>query len=216
MRHVGKEELARDVEALKGDRRVRGEVRNRIMEFEGIGRSGKLAWFKELCFCLLTANFSAFRSFSITNVLDRSGLLREANEQKLSYELMRMGHRFPRARARYIVAARTRLDEIYRTIPPLGDHDARRWLVDAVKGLGMKESSHFLRNIGRKDLAIIDRHVARVAVRYDLTPEVPKSMTKRRYLAFERALGPVAELTSLSLAELDLYLWYTAKGVVFR
>jgi len=40
--------------------------------------------------------------------------------------------------------------------------EAREYLVDHVKGLGFKESSHFLRNIGFSDkVAIIDRHVLR-------------------------------------------------------
>jgi len=35
----------------------------------------------------------------------------------------------------------------------------REFLVKEVKGVGYKESSHYLRNIGYRNLAILDRHI---------------------------------------------------------
>jgi N-glycosylase/DNA lyase len=39
--------------------------------------------------------------------------------------------------------------------------DIRRQIKNDFVGIGMKEASHFLRNIGYKHLAIIDRHILR-------------------------------------------------------
>ena len=71
----------------------------------------------------------------------------------------------------------------------------------------MKEASHFLRNIGFKDYAIIDFHIVDLLVNHSLI-EKPKTITPKKYLEIENLLRELAEKTSLSLGELDLYLWY--------
>jgi N-glycosylase/DNA lyase len=91
----------------------------------------------------------------------------------------------------------------------------RDWLVKNVKGLGMKESSHFLRNVGYKDLAIIDFHIVDLLEREKLI-ERPKTITPKKYLEIEETLTKLGEKTSLNLAELDLYLWYLETGKILK
>jgi SAM-dependent methyltransferase len=75
--------------------------------------------------------------------------------------LRELGHRFPNTRAKYIVEARKHAKDLKKIVHSTFDNvDAlREWLADNVKGLGFKESSHFLRNIGFEDVAIIDFHI---------------------------------------------------------
>ena len=84
-----------------------------------------------------------------------------------------------------------------------------------MKGLGYKEASHFLRNIGFDDFAIIDFHIIDILSRYNLI-EKPKALTKKRYLKIENLLKEIAKKSNLSLAELDLYLWYMETGKVLK
>jgi N-glycosylase/DNA lyase len=91
----------------------------------------------------------------------------------------------------------------------------REWLVNNVKGLGMKESSHFLRNIGYKDLAIIDFHIVDLLEREKLI-ERPKTITPKKYLEIEQILAELGKKTNLNLAELDLYLWYLETGKILK
>ena len=86
-----------------------------------------------------------------------------------------------------------------------------------VKGLGWKESSHFLRNVGHLDVAIIDRHIISNMVEYGLISEnVRKGLTKRRYMEYEKLLEKVADRARMTLGEMDLYLWYRKTGQVLK
>jgi N-glycosylase/DNA lyase len=91
----------------------------------------------------------------------------------------------------------------------------REWLVKNVKGIGFKEASHFLRNIGYSNLAILDFHIINVLVKHRLV-EKPKTLTKKHYLEIEMLLRDIAEKASLTLAELDLFLWYMETGKILK
>lgn len=158
--------------------------------------------FSELCFCLLTANFTAERGIKIQKEIGKGFEI--YSENKLSKELKRLGHRFPNVRAKYIVEARK--------------HDLileREWLVKNVKGFGYKEASHFLRNVGFKDYSIIDFHIVDLLVKNNLI-ERPKTLTKNKYLEIENILKVIAKKVDMNLAELDLYLWYKETGKVLK
>jgi len=86
-----------------------------------------------------------------------------------------------------------------------------------VKGLGWKEASHFLRNVGYLDIAILDRHIMSNMREYGLIPnEGVKGLTRRRYLEYERLLEEVARRVGISPGEMDLYLWYRKTGKVLK
>ena len=91
----------------------------------------------------------------------------------------------------------------------------RKWLAENVKGVGYKEASHFLRNIGFSNLAIIDFHIIDILAKYKLIQK-PKTLTKRKYLEIENLLRRIAKKLSISLAELDLYLWYMETGKIVK
>ena len=74
---------------------------------------------------------------------------------------------------------------------------------------------NMLRNIGYKKLAIIDFHIIDILEKYGLI-EKPKTMTKNKYLEIEDILKKLAKKVNLSLAELDLYLWYKETGKVLK
>lgn len=134
----------------------------------------------------------------------------------LARKLRALGHRFPNTRAKYIVQAREYKDSLKEIIRSHENEDElREWLAENVMGIGYKESSHFLRNIGYNGLAILDFHIIDIMVRCGLIDE-PKTLTKRRYREIEGILRKVAERSSLELGELDLYLWYMETGRVLK
>jgi N-glycosylase/DNA lyase len=51
---------------------------------------------------------------------------------------------------------------------------------------------------------------------YELISEIPKTLTRRKYLEIERKLEKLAEGASLSLGELDLYLWFMKTGKILK
>lgn len=208
------ERLVEDLRKVMADPRVKSIVWSRMKSFEGLRSGAPEEVFKELVFCILAANFSASRSLMIVEELGDKLLRLEVSV--LAKELRRLGHRYPEVRAKYVVEARKRLQEIIDAIRRIGDEfRLREWLAENVKGFGLKEASHFLRNIGFKNLAIIDFHVLRILRRYGLIEEF-KSLTKRRYLEVENLLREIAERLRVSLAELDLYLWYMDSGRILK
>jgi N-glycosylase/DNA lyase len=170
--------------------------------------------FSELCFCLMAANFTSERSWKIQDAVGRGFL--ELPEPQLAAKLKALGHRFPNARARYIVRARPQLDGIRKVLGSgMEKEPLRKWFVDNIYGFGYKEASHFLRNTGRSDYAIVDFHILDVLAKHGLFQK-PKSLTPKKYLEAERVLGQVSKRANLAQGELDLYLWYIETGKVLK
>jgi N-glycosylase/DNA lyase len=136
----------------------------------------------------------------------------------LSKTLKNLGHRFPNTRAKYIIQARLHKDNLVKILSSFkDDKEKREWIVKNIKGLGMKESSHFLRNIGYNDLAIIDFHIMDLLHSHKII-EKPKnkSLTPKKYIEIENILEKICKATNLTQGELDLYLWYKETGTVLK
>ena len=206
-------ELVNSINELKNSS-VANVVNSRSKEFTTIQKKGNDAIFSELCFCLLTANFSASGGIKIQNEVN-DGFFTLPNDQ-LAKKLAELGHRFPNTRAKYIVESRLKMDELFKLLKEVDDELVlRNWLVKSIKGLGMKESSHFLRNIGFQNLAIIDFHIIDILVKYRLI-EKPKNLSPKKYLEIENVLRKIANETGLKLGKLDLYLWYLETGKILK
>lgn len=206
--------LIKAIEELR-DSEVRERVRARIREFLDMRVKDAEAWFSELSFCVLTANSTARLGMKIQEKLGPRGFL-ELGEEELAERLRILGHRFYRTRARYIVENRRLYPWFRQKVLEMGSGRlARPWLVENVRGFGMKEASHFLRNVGFLDVAIVDRHVMNVLDEFGIYPR-PRSLTRRRYLEVEGILGGIAEELGMQLGELDLYLWYMKTGEVLK
>ncbi len=210
---TGRQRLVEKILELKKGA-VRGIVDSRIKEFGDYKKKSGEGLFSELCFCITTANCAAESCIRIQQEI--GGGYSTFSEEKLSSKLKGLGYRFPNKRASYIVAARKHRDAFVEKIKKgAGGKEMREWLVENVKGLGYKEASHFLRNIGYSDEAIIDFHIVDILVRHGII-EKPGTLTKKKYLEIEKALSGLAAETCLTLAELDLYLWYMETGKVLK
>lgn len=205
--------------ALKCARSIKNDaikdlVDRRLAEFKRLGRKSDEDIFKELCFCLLTANYSAEGGIRIQQAIG-DGFL-SLPEKQLAVKLKKLGYRFPNVRASFIVQARKHASGLKKTLSSFSDEsDARHWLAKNVKGLGYKEASHFLRNIGYDNLAIVDFHIVDYLQSFGLVDK-PKTMTPKKYFEIEEVLKDVAAKSSMSLAELDLYMWYCETGKILK
>ena len=213
---------------------VREYVLQRVAEFERLSKEGithfdfrpfldidyDAGLFSELCFCLLTANSSASMGIRIQAKLGDEGFMK-ASEKELTEVFRSHGHRFPEQRAQRIVEVRQRWEEIRELINSgKGWKEVRSLLAEPkspfkIKGFGYKEASHFLRNIGAKDLAIVDRHIYRFLTENGLFPSV-KTLTPKRYLEAERVLEELCKELKITQAELDLYIFYIKTKKVLK
>jgi len=168
---------------------VKGMIEARLAEFRLIWETAsEEVLFLELIFCLLTPQSRAKTCWNAVQRLIRKDMIHNAEPCHIQEELV--GVRFNQRKAEYICLAR----EMFRKKPIRimlaefsGPFAAREWLVENVKGLGYKEASHFLRNIGRgEELAILDRHILKNLVLLGVTKEAFSSPSKRVYLEIEK------------------------------
>ncbi|MDY6964978.1 MAG: N-glycosylase/DNA lyase [Halobacteriota archaeon] len=209
-------ELIGKINRLREDPKIASIVKRRMKEFDEKQKNVNSEWFLELCFCLMTANSGAQKVLDICESLG-GGPFIDCSAQELSVLLKDNGYRFYNKRAEYIVDAREFSGDLKEKIKSFdNEFEARKWLVDSIKGLGYKEASHLLRNVGYENVAILDRHILRVLHEYGLIDEVPKSLGEKKYYEIEEKMSILAEKSGLSPAELDLYLWYIKTGKVLK
>lgn len=193
---------------------IKDIVDSRMNDFSELGKKPSNELFNELCFCLLTANFSAEGGIKIQDRIDDGFNI--LSEEELAQKLAKFGHRFPNMRAKFISEAQKYKENLKEILDSFSsDFEKREWLVKNIKGLGFKEASHFLRNIGHKNIAIIDFHIIDLLIREGLI-EKPKTMTPKKYIEIENLLKELAEKTNTNLGELDLYLWYEETRKVLK
>jgi len=180
---------------------IKYEIQSRLQEFDSVLKTGdEESIFAELVFCILTPQSKAKSCWAAVE-----------------------GVRFKYKKAGYVIKARNMfmIDGklfIKSRISRFSDaYDAREWLVRNVKGIGYKEASHFLRNVGiGVDLAILDRHIMKNLRSLQVIEEVPASLSRRRYLEIEEGMKELSKETKIPMSHLDLVLWYKETGEVFK
>lgn len=200
----------------------RGEIRQRLREFAAIGRSGTdVNLLEEMVFCFFTGGCSARMGLNSLEAI--KPILLTADQPELANALVGH-HRYPNARARYVATSRDFLREQYglKLRKKLQSFDCRLerrdWLVreKGIKGLGYKEASHYLRNIGYKGYAILDKHVLNCLAELKIIDDPKPPNTRLRYLNTEDKLRKLTELTGIDFDELDLVLWSMKTGVILK
>ena len=190
-------------------------INQRLKEFSSFSKKDSNEWFSELCFCILTANSKAATAVAIQRELRSEGFI-YCTRAQLSNAIKRNKHRFHNNKAKFILAARPFVD-IRDILRGLNDSVSKReWIVENIKGIGYKEASHFLRNTGHFDLAILDRHVLNLLVENNFLEDKPKTLSRKLYLEIELILAKLAVKLKMTQAELDLYLWYMKAGAVLK
>ena len=85
-----------------------------------------------------------------------------------------------------------------------------------VKGIGYKEASHFLRNIGFKGYAILDKHVLRSLHEYGVIDNPKPPTSGKKYLEIEAKMKEFAKEIDIDFDDLDLLLWSNKTGEILK
>lgn len=213
----------RNTQALRAEyEEKRDAIAARLAEFQRIGHGDERRLFEELCFCLLAIQSKARSADSAVRGLSRGGLLWKGRTGDIA-SYLRHRTRFHNHKATYIVRARDRffsgegpsLENLLDSFAWASD--ARAWLAHEVHGLGLKEASHFLRNVGRGEaLAILDRHVLRNLAWHGVLGPSGGSLTPRRYFVFEDRMARFADDVGIPMGVLDLLFWSRETGEIFK
>ena len=207
-------------ELILAYKRRKPEIKKRLRQFKEAWKGSEKEVFAELCFCICTPQSKAVYSDKAVKSLVKSGVLYSGTSRQIRAHLHSV--RFPNNKSRYIVEARRLFSRggrisIKDRIDASNPFGSRHWLVRNVKGIGLKEASHFLRNVGLgRDLAILDVHILKNMARYNIVAEIPKSISEKAYLSLEKKLKKFSQKTGIPLDELDLLFWSLETGHIFK
>jgi N-glycosylase/DNA lyase len=188
-------------------------IHNRLAEFQAVRPS---EYFYELVYCLLTPQTSAESAGKVVEELQRVSFHAHPVNPESILRNRRTYIRFHKTKSKHLLKMKDDFPVILNALSAQTDSSSRReWLVKNVMGLGYKEATHFLRNVGLNGgLAILDRHILRNLKRYGVIRSVPKSLSRRKYLSLERSFIRFSERIGISLDELDLVFWSMETGVI--
>jgi N-glycosylase/DNA lyase len=206
----------------RAHRERRDEIRDRLREFADVwteGRDERL-W-EEMVFCFFTGGCSA--RMGLNSIEAVRSLLKTGTQPEIASALVG-SHRYPNARSKYVVHSRDFLQQhcgmgLKAVLGGFDDPLERRdWLVreKGIKGLGYKEASHFLRNIGLRGYAILDKHVLRCMAELGIIDDPKPPNTRVRYLTVEEKLKQLADSVGIDFDEMDLVLWSMKTGKVLK
>lgn len=204
-------------------REKRAAIGARLDEFAAIRHNGDDArLFEELVYCIFTAGASARMGLNSVERVRRH--LLKGSHTKLE-TLLVGAHRFPRARSGYIVVTRAYLQadcglRLRERLDSFGDDgEARRDFfaqAPGIKGIGYKEASHYLRNIGYRGYAILDKHILNTLCECGVIAEAKPPATKKKYHALEESMRKFAAELRIDFDELDLLLWSNKTGEILK
>ena len=210
--------LIKKVEELKKNHELNKRIKKRFLEFHSFENKSNNSWFSELCFCILTANSRALTAIKIQKILGSKGFLTYSQE-KLSNTIRENHHRFHNNKSKYIIQAR-KFKKIKDIVKKLNSQEdiiyTREWIAKNIKGLGFKESSHFLRNVGFTNIAILDRHIINLMFDHKMISFKPKLLSKSIYLEIENKFNKFAKKLGMNSSLADMYLWYIKTGEVLK
>lgn len=173
-------------------------------------------WKHELFFCLLTPQSKAESCWLAIQELKQCKITQN-NKQKVQ-NCLKTKTRFYKNKTHYLLELEKKWPKIKEAIKTEKDPcKLRDYLIKSIKGLGVKEASHFLRNIGKSNnqLAILDRHILRKLIQLKIIKRIP-TLNKNNYLLIENKMKKLSKLTSIPLDALDLLFWKLESGRIFK
>jgi N-glycosylase/DNA lyase len=198
------------------------EIQNSLSDFRQVWNQPDERIFAELAFCFCTPQSKAKSCWHAVSSLEKSGKLYSGSLDDIRKTLHK-NVRFHNNKASYILHARTLFTKngrlvIKHKLSGIGTpYEMREWIVKNVKGIGYKEASHFLRNIGfGKDIAILDRHILKNLQRHGAIKDVPKSLTPAKYKEIENQMAAFSKKAKIPMEEMDLLFWSEETGEVFK
>ena len=202
----------------------RKEIRARLTEFDQVwnSKSDARLW-EEMVYCIFTAGASASSGMIAVDAV--KPLLDSGSRIAITRALKKPpAYRFHNVRAEHVVATRKFLRTNFSMrlrdqLESFGNPAERRdWLArtPGIKGLGYKEASHFLRNIGFKGYGILDKHIIRCLAELGVLDSAKPPTTRARYLASESLMKHFANEIGINFDELDLALWSMKTGKILK
>lgn len=184
------------------------------------GQDHDQSLFEEYAFCVFAANTSA--EMGMTAVDTVRDVLRSATPEQMT-RLLRGKYRFINLRPAYLAHSREYLERtghgFRELLEGFADAQTRRdFLADnhGLKGMSYKEASHFLRNCGFGEYAILDKHILNCLTELGVVESNRPPRNRAEYLAVEEKMKDFSLAQGIGMDELDLLLWSWKTGKVLK
>ncbi len=186
------------------------DIKKRLLEFKCLNEEES---YKEFMFCLITPQSNAKKCWSAIEEISK--LANPTKDQLIS--ILKKRARFHNNKANYILESKEKWKEISAQLDKTNRKELRNYIASKVKGYGLKEASHFLRNIGKSDnqIAILDRHILRNLKDLKVI-DTDKIKSKNHYLEIENRFMKFSEEIGIPIDELDLLFWSKENGEIFK
>lgn len=169
--------------------------------------------FKEFLFCLLTPQSNGQRCWQAVEEL--------SNLPKLKHHavlnILKTKTRFHITKTPRILKAKKTWQIIRPQLNNSNIKELRNFIAKTVNGYGLKEASHFIRNIGLSNnrIAILDRHILKNLKHRNIIQET-KIQSPKHYLGIENLYLDFARSIRIPADELDLLWWGQENGEIFK
>ena len=192
----------------------REAIINRLEEFKQVKVED---YFYEFCFCICTPQSKAAHALIVQKELEVRDFRNTEFDPKEILQRKSNYIRFHNQKSARLLKAREQFPEIQKwLLEDAAPRDKRNRLANEFVGIGMKEASHFLRNIGYRDLAILDRHILRHLTEHGVYNEIPNISSFKKYIVAENAFEEFSLQVGISMDELDLLFWSASAGEIIK
>ncbi|HLD42802.1 MAG TPA: DNA lyase [Candidatus Nanoarchaeia archaeon] len=185
-------------------------IEQRLAEFSRIPPE---EYFYEGCFCLLTPQTSGKRSWEAVMEMKKADFWNSGIDPKQFLGRIRFHH----TKAKRLLEFREMFPAVLKELTSRkSPKEIASYIIHDVKGMGLKEASHYLRNIGHRNLAILDRHILKNLQEYGALKALPRTLTKKRYSLIEKRFRQFSEEIRIPIDHLDLLFWSNETGEIFK
>lgn len=200
---------------------IKPDITERLDEFVEIHKkadNNKI--FEELSFCILSSGVGprmAQKSVEAIGEEIHTGTVAELTET------IKDIHKYP-DKVSFLVTSREYIRtefnySLFQHLSSIEDRLQRREFIAenrSIKGIGFVQASHFLRNIGFKGYAILDRNILNSLFEIGVIDDSKPPSTKKKYIEKENMMIDFSDRLSISIDELDLLLWYRKNNKIPR
>ena len=192
-------------------KKVRPRIVQRLKEFKQVPKE---EYFYEAAFCILTPQSQAKKCWKAIEKLKELDFQNKNIDPK---PILQAKTRFHNHKSQYLIELKSKFQSILQAHDQIKNNkQLRNHLAENVKGWGLKEASHYLRNIGYENLAILDRHILKNLYKHQVILQLPKTINKNKYFEIENQFTIFSKDISVPIDHLDLLFWAKENGEIFK
>ncbi|HVY01513.1 MAG TPA: hypothetical protein VHA12_01990 [Candidatus Nanoarchaeia archaeon] len=170
--------------------------------------------YAEFIFCILTPQSNGKKCWEAVEII----LKENPKDEKSISKILKGRSRFHNTKAKRILLSKSQWNEVKEILNR--NEDAlvlRNKIEEKVNGYGLKEASHFIRNIGLSNnkVAILDRHILRNLKKFNAIKDI-EIKGKKGYLQLEKQAIEFSKKVNIPIDHLDVLFWHLEHGEYFK